>query len=57
MDLTDPAIDFVALARSFGVEAARVTTLDGVRREVAAALAAGAPRLVEIEIDPSFAPL
>lgn len=57
MDLTDPAIDFVALARSFGVEAARVTTLDGVRREVATALAADAPRLVEIEIDPSFAPL
>ena len=57
MDLTNPAIDFVALARSLGVAAARVTTLDGVRQEMAAALAAGAPRLIDIAIDPSFAPL
>jgi len=57
MDLTDPAVDFVALARSFGVEAARATTLDEVRRELERALAADAPRLLEVAIDPSFAPL
>jgi acetolactate synthase-1/2/3 large subunit len=54
MDLGDPPIDFVALSRSLGVPAERVATLDGVRTALAAAFAAGAPRLIEVELDPSF---
>jgi benzoylformate decarboxylase len=57
MDLTDPAVDFLALARSFGVAGCRVATLDAFRSAIADALAAGAPRLVDVAIDPSFAPL
>jgi benzoylformate decarboxylase len=54
MDLGDPPIDFVALSRSLGVPAERVATLDGMRAALAAALAAEAPRLIEVELDPSF---
>jgi benzoylformate decarboxylase len=57
MDLTDPAVDFLALARSFGVAGCRVATLDAFRSAIADALAADAPRLVDVAIDPSFAPL
>jgi benzoylformate decarboxylase len=54
MDLQDPAIDFVALSRSLGVPAERVATLEAVRAALVAALAAQAPRLIEVELDPSF---
>ncbi len=54
MDLTDPPIDFVALAGSLGVAAERVTTLDAVRGRLPAALAAGKPYLLDVEIDPTF---
>jgi benzoylformate decarboxylase len=54
MDIGDPPIDFAALSRSLGVAAERVATLDGVRDSLAAALAAQAPRLIEVALDPSF---
>jgi benzoylformate decarboxylase len=57
MDLTEPAIDFVALSRSLGVAAERVATLDAMRAALAAALAANAPRLIEVELDGSFKPV
>ena len=51
MDLTDPAIDFVALAEAQGVAAERVATLAGLRAALARGLAGPGPRLIEVEID------
>jgi len=50
MDLTEPAIDFVTLARSLGVAAERVETLDGVRAHLLRSLSADAPNLIEVVI-------
>jgi acetolactate synthase-1/2/3 large subunit len=47
-DLVNP--DFVKLAESFGVGAARVTSPDGFRPALEKALADGGPYLIEIEV-------
>ncbi|HSY57138.1 MAG TPA: thiamine pyrophosphate-dependent enzyme [Bradyrhizobium sp.] len=47
-DLVNP--DFVKLAESFGVGAARVTSPDGFRPALEKALAAGGPYLIDIEV-------
>ncbi|HVV39965.1 MAG TPA: thiamine pyrophosphate-dependent enzyme [Nitrobacter sp.] len=47
-DLVNP--DFVKLAESFGVAAARVTSPDGFRPAVEKALAHGGPTLIDIEV-------
>jgi acetolactate synthase-1/2/3 large subunit len=47
-DLVNP--DFVKLAESFGVGAARVTSPDGFRPALEKALAVGAPYLIDIEV-------
>jgi acetolactate synthase-1/2/3 large subunit len=47
-DLVNP--DFVKLAESFGVAAARVTAPDGFRAALEKALAAGGPTLIDIEV-------
>ena len=49
-DLVNP--DFVALARSFGVDAARVSEPQGLQRELEVALARGTPCLIEVQIEP-----
>jgi benzoylformate decarboxylase len=51
MDLADPPVDFVGLARALGLEAERAATLEAVRAALAAALAAPGPRLIEIVLD------
>ncbi len=51
MDLTDPAIDFVALSEAHGVPAERVATLADLRAAIARGLAGPGPRLIEVEID------
>ena len=50
MDLHEPAIDFVSLARSMGVAAERVTTLDTVRAKLEDALALRQPALLDVAI-------
>jgi benzoylformate decarboxylase len=57
MDLTDPAIDFVAMARALGVAAERASRLDDVGDLLRRALAGNAPQLIEVELDRSFAPV
>jgi acetolactate synthase-1/2/3 large subunit len=47
-DLVNP--DFVKLAESFGVNAARVTSPDGFRAALEKALAHGGPYLIDIEV-------
>jgi benzoylformate decarboxylase len=54
MDLVDPEIDHVALARALGVMAVRVDTPASLRDALAAALAHRAPALVDVPIDRAF---
>lgn len=51
MDLREPAIDFVALARSLGVDARRIEEPDDVKPALDAALANDGPNLLDVRID------
>ena len=50
MDLGDPGLDFVSLARSMGVEGRTVAGADELGDAVEEALRAGAPRLVHVRV-------
>jgi benzoylformate decarboxylase len=50
MDLIEPEIDFVSLARSLGVEAQRITEPDDLCQSVRASLAGDKPRLFDVPI-------
>jgi benzoylformate decarboxylase len=50
MDLVDPEIDFLALARSFGVDSVRVTEPEELSEAVSASLAGTTPRLIEVPV-------
>lgn len=50
LDLTDPAIDFIGLARSLGVAARRVSEPDDVAQAVRESLQADEPRLIEVPV-------
>jgi acetolactate synthase-1/2/3 large subunit len=47
-DLSDPNLDFVALAAGLGVEASRAETLEAFEAQFAAAMAQAGPRLIEV---------
>lgn len=51
MDLDDPRIDFVGLAKSLGLEAVRVTDPDELKEAVAAGMASGRPNLIDAVVD------
>jgi benzoylformate decarboxylase len=55
MDLTDPAIDFVGLARSLGIAAERTARLADAIDLLRSALSAGEPRLIEVELERGYA--
>jgi acetolactate synthase I/II/III large subunit len=50
MDLGHPSIDWVALARTFGVEAFRAATTDEFFRALQAGLAVQGPALLEVTL-------
>ena len=54
MDLVDPEIDYLALARSMGVKAARVDKPGDLRDTLAECLAHRGPALVDVAIERSF---
>jgi benzoylformate decarboxylase len=54
MDLVEPAVDYVGLARSLGVRAERVEKPAGLRDALAACLADPGPTLVDVAIDRGF---
>ena len=56
MDLVDPEIDYVALARSLGVPAERVKKPQDLRPVLEKMLAASGPTLVDVAIDRSVRP-
>jgi benzoylformate decarboxylase len=54
MDLVEPTIDYVGLARSLGVRAERVEKPAGLREVLASCLAHPGPTLVDVAIDRGF---
>jgi benzoylformate decarboxylase len=57
MDLTDPEINYVALARSMGVPAERVENPHELRGVLKQMLGADGPALVDVAIDRGFTPM
>lgn len=54
MDMREPAIDFVALARSLGVSATRVTRAADVRDALRAGIASGMTNLIDVGVSDGF---
>ncbi len=54
MDMQDPAIDFVAMARGFGVPAVSVTRPRDIDGALKSAIASGGPALVEVVVGNGF---
>jgi benzoylformate decarboxylase len=50
MDLTDPEIDFIGLARSLGVEARSAASPDELKGAVSESLASGVPTLIDAAV-------
>jgi benzoylformate decarboxylase len=57
MDLMNPEIGFMDLARAFGLAAYQAKSLTSLRELLASALASTAPTLIEVEVDRRFKPL
>jgi len=57
MDLVDPEIDYVGLARSLGVQAERVEKPGDLRGVLEKMLTANAPTLIDVAIDRGFKPM
>ena len=57
MDLVNPEIDYVGLAKALGVRAERVEKPGELRDVLAACLAHAGPSLVDVAIDRSFKPM
>jgi acetolactate synthase-1/2/3 large subunit len=50
MELDRPALDWVGLARSMGVEAERAETMEGLDRQLAAGLSSEGPYLIDLKL-------
>jgi len=50
MDMTDPPIDFLALAKSMGIKSQRVTCATDISSTVEKAISSNAPNLIEIVV-------
>jgi benzoylformate decarboxylase len=57
MELTDPAIDFIGLARSFGVAAQRARTVAEATDLIAQGLKANAPLLIDVDMERGYKPM
>ena len=57
MELSEPAIDFVGLAKSMGVDAVRVESIPDFIAALQRGLAATAPLLIDAATDPTFQPV
>ena len=54
MDLTNPAIDFVALGNGMGVSSERVDNLEALDAALKRAVASGRPALIDADVDPGI---
>src|SRR5262249_60763575 len=57
MELTDPAIDYVGLARSLGVAAERAKTVHDATDLIANGLKSDAPLLIDVPVDRNYKPV
>jgi benzoylformate decarboxylase len=57
MELNDPAIDFVGLARSLGIAAERATTVHDVTDLIAKGIKSNAPLLIDVATDRNYKPV
>jgi benzoylformate decarboxylase len=57
MDLDNPRVDFVSVARGFGLTAHRTGNLSEVKELIAAGLRADGPTLIDVEVDRSWKPV
>jgi benzoylformate decarboxylase len=57
MELIDPQIDFVGLARSLGIAAERAKTVHEATDLLAHGLNGGGPLLIDVELDRAFKPM
>jgi benzoylformate decarboxylase len=57
MELTDPAIDYVGLARSLGVAAERATSVHDATDLIAKGLKGDAPLLIDVPVDRNYRPV
>jgi benzoylformate decarboxylase len=57
MELTDPAVDFVGLARSLGVNAERAKTVSEATDLIAQGLKNNTSLLIDVELDRAFKPM
>jgi benzoylformate decarboxylase len=57
MELTDPNIDFVGLARSLGIKAERAKSVADATDLLSKALNGAGPMLIDVELDRAFKPL
>ena len=54
MELNDPAVDFVGLARSLGVAADRAKTVHDATDLIAKAMAGNSPTLIDVALAREF---
>jgi benzoylformate decarboxylase len=57
MELIDPKIDFVGLARALGIKAERAKTVHEATDLLAQALKGSGPMLIDVELDRAFKPM
>jgi benzoylformate decarboxylase len=57
MELTDPAIDFIGLARSLGIEAQRAKTVKDTTDLIAKALTDGTALLIDVDMERNYKPM
>jgi benzoylformate decarboxylase len=57
MDLVDPAIDYVGLARALGIAAERAQTVAEATDLIGQAFADGTPMLIDVTLDRTFKPM
>jgi benzoylformate decarboxylase len=54
MDLRDPDLDFIALAKSFGLAARRVADPQDIAPALREAFASGQPNLIDLRVADGF---
>ena len=56
LDMVDPVIDFLALARAMGVHGVRAEAAEGVSKALREALSRQRPTLIDVPIERSIRP-
>jgi len=57
MELTDPAIDYVGLARALGIAAESAKTVHDATDLIAKGLKSDAPLLIDVPVDRNYKPM